>query len=95
MPASKEKITFLSNGSVTSAWFPWKGGVGLFSAEATWGGGAVTLQYKLPNSTAVAAGIDTTLAANGGGLFELPPCEIRALVATATAVYATAIHVGD
>jgi len=95
MPASKGKVVLLSNEAVTSEWKQWPGGVGLFSAEATWGGGSVSLEYKLPNGTAVAAGANTTLTANGGGLFELPPCQIRAAVVVATAAYATAAHRGE
>lgn len=95
MPASKGKLTLLSNAAATSASFPWPGGVGIFMAEATWGGGTVKLQYQTPNSSWVDAGVETTLTANGGGVFELPPCNIRASVATATAVYATATHRGD
>jgi hypothetical protein len=79
----------------TSAAKIWPGGVGIFMAEATFGGGSVKLQYKLPNANWIDAGPDTSLTANGGGVFELPPCEIRAAVATATAVYATATHRGD
>lgn len=95
MGAAKGKVVLLENAAADSSAAEWKGGAGVFSAEATWGGGTVTLQYKLPNGTWVAAGPDTTLAANGGGVFELPPCQIRAAVATATAVYATAVHIGD
>jgi len=87
-------IDLLSNVSATGSWFNWPGGRGVFSAEATWGGGTVKLQYKGPNGTAVDAGTDTTLTANGGGVFELPACQIRANVATATAVYAFARGTG-
>jgi len=59
--------------------------------EANWGGGAVKLQVKGPNGTAIDVGPDTSLSANGGGNFELPPCELRANVATATAIYAIAV----
>ena len=92
--ASKGKVTLLSNASATGSWLQWPGGSGLFSVEATWGGGTVKLQYKAPNGTAVDAGPYTTLTANGGGIFDLPPGEIRANVATATAVYASAVHIG-
>lgn len=66
----------------------WGGGRGVFSATATWGGGSVKLQYMLPDGTWADVGAHTTLMANGGGGFELPRCEIRAVVATATAAYA-------
>lgn len=52
------------------------------------------LQYKGPNGTAIDAGTDTTLTADGGGVFELPAGQIRASVATATAVYASARGTG-
>ena len=82
-----------SNISATPATvFTWPGGVGMFSAEATWGGGTVSLEFKTPNGTWIAVGADTTLTANGGAGFLLPAgTEIRAAVTTATAVYAYAI----
>lgn len=95
MPSSKGKFVLLSNAAATGSSFAWPGGTGVFMAEATWGGGSVSLQYQLPNGAWVAAGADTTLTANGGGVFELPPCNIRAAVSVATAAYATATHVGD
>lgn len=84
----------LVNASATGAWMQWPGGRGLFSAEATFGGGTVSLQFMGPNGAAITAGVDTTLTAAGGGIFDLPPCQIRATVATATAVYATASQLG-
>jgi hypothetical protein len=96
MSASKGTITLLSNGSATSSEKIWPGGVGVFMAHATFGGGSVKLQYKLPDgSTWTDAGADTSLTADGGGVFELPPCNIRAAVATATGVYAAVTHRGD
>jgi hypothetical protein len=86
-----QKLDFLSNGSATTLYFPWRGGPGTFLVEATFGGGSVKLQVKGPNGTAIDVGTDTTLAANGGGNFDLPPCELRAAVTTATAVYAIAV----
>lgn len=80
----------LSNASETGSWVSWPGGRGVFTVEATWGGGTVKLQYKGPNGTAIDAGSDATLTANGGCVFELPAVDIRANVATATAVYANA-----
>ena len=72
--------------------FTWPGGVGMFSAEATWGGGTVSLEFKTPNGTWIAVGADTTLTANGGAGFLLPAgTAIRAAVTTATAVYAYAV----
>lgn len=95
MSSSKGKITLLNNVAATGSSFVWPGGTGVFMAEATWGGGSVSLEYQLPNGAWVAAGPETTLTANGGGVFELPPCNIRASVSVATGVYATATHRGD
>ena len=82
--------TLLSNASATGSAASWGGGRGVFTAEGTWGGGTVKLQFKTANGTWVDYGSATTLTANGSGVFELPACEIRAHVATATAVYAYA-----
>ena len=78
------------NASATGGEVSWPGGEGVFMAEATWGGGTVKLQFKTPNGTWIDAGTETTLTANGAGAFLLPPCLIRASIATATAVYAYA-----
>jgi hypothetical protein len=65
----------------------WPGGKGFFCAEATWGGGSVKLQVKMPNGT-YADVASSTLSANGGLMVELPAGDVKAVVATATAVYA-------
>lgn len=85
----QQELTLLSNASATGDWFTWKGGSGTFLATGT-GFGTVKLQVLGPNGTAIDVGSDTTLTANGGGNFTLGPCKIRANVASATAVYATA-----
>ena len=86
-------MVLASNASETpSTEFLWPGGLGLFTAEATWGGGTVSLQFKTVNGTWIAVGTNTTLTANGGGGFILPAgTSIRAAITTATAVYAYAI----
>lgn len=67
----------------------WPGGLGVFSATATWGGGNVSLQLLTPDNTWVAVGTDTTLTANGAAGFILPFGQrIRVAITTATAVYA-------
>ena len=86
-------IVLASNASATGDWVAWPGGRGEFRVEATWGGGTVKLQCKGPNGTAQDVGTDTTLSANGGGIFELGAGEIRANVATATGVYAMALAI--
>jgi hypothetical protein len=86
-----QKLQFLSNEAATSGALPWRGGPGTFLAKAT-GFGTVKLQVLLPDQTTwFDVGADTTLTADGGGNFDLPPCQLRANVATATAVYAVAV----
>ena len=86
-------IVLASNASATGDWVAWPGGRGEFRVEATWGGGTVKLQCKGPNGTAQDVGTDTTLTADGGGIFELGAGEIRANVATSTGVYAMALAI--
>lgn len=83
----------LSNASATGAAVQWGGGMGVFTASGTWAGATVTLQYLSPNgSTYVAMGTDTTLSADGGGVFFYPPGLIRAAVSGGppSAMYAQA-----
>ena len=91
--SANSAIVLGSNISATpSTVFLWTGGIGMFSVEATWGGGTVSLEFKTLNGTWIAVGADTTLTANGGGAFLLPAgTAIRAAVTTATAVYAYAV----
>lgn len=86
-------VSILSNASATSAAKKWPGGVGLFAVKATWGGGSVALQFQLPDGSTWVTPTDGSLTADGGLIFELPPCLIRAAVTTATAVYARADRV--
>lgn len=86
-----QAAALLTNAAATSAAYVWKGGEGTFMAKATWGGGTVKLQFLGPDGTTwIDAGSNTTLTADGGGNFSLPAgTNIRANVATATAVYAS------
>lgn len=86
-------IVLASNASATGAWFMWPGGRGEFRVEATWGGGTVKLQCKGPNGTEQDVGVNTTLTADGGGIFDLGAGEIRCYIDTATGVYAMALRV--
>ena len=79
----------LDNASATSSPAQWGGGRGVFCAVATWGGGSVALEYLGPGGASWIT-VGTALTANGLAAFELPPGQIRAAVATATAVYARA-----
>jgi hypothetical protein len=88
-------LTLLSNGTATGAWLEWRGGQGLFTAEATWNGATIKLQFKTSNGTILDAGTDTTLTANGGGRFFLPLTEIRVNVSgSPTGVYSYAQKFG-
>jgi hypothetical protein len=86
-----QALKFLTNANATSAWLPWRGGSGTFLVEAAWGGGSVTLQIKGPNGAPIDVGAGTSFTANGCANFELPPCELRAGVLTATSVHAVAV----
>lgn len=86
-------IVLASNASATGDWVAWPGGRGEFRVEGTFGGGTVKLECKGPNGTAQDVGADTTLSADGGGIFELGAGEIRANIATATGVYAMALAI--
>lgn len=97
------RVPLLIGGSATSASNTWPGGKGLFSVDATFGGGSVALEYQIvpgtawiPASVVSTAGVYTAapLLANGGFVFELPRCNIRAAISgtvTAANVAATAI----
>lgn len=89
-----QRINLLANEAGTGQWKEWPGGCGLFSVDsATFGGGSVSLEYRLPGRNATPVGGDAILSAVGGCVFDLPGCEIRAVAATATAVYALAVKI--
>ncbi len=83
-------FTLLSNAAATGSAVAWPGGPMYFTGEATWGGGTVKLQLQSMNGTwlDVPSG---SLTANGILNLTVPAGNIRANVATATAVYAYAI----
>lgn len=87
--AASAGIELLSNASATGNPVAWPGGRGLFAVKAT-GFGTVSLQYLLPDGATWNTPTGAALTADGGVIFELPPTQIRAAVATATAVYARA-----
>ena len=85
--------TLLTNASATGSDVYISGGMYVFLAEATFGGGTVKLQIKLPqgNYADVTSG---SLTANGMTVgLNLPPGTYRANVATATAVYASLVRI--
>jgi hypothetical protein len=82
-------FTLLANASSASddVEITWHGGSAWFAADATFGGGTVKLQYKLPNGT----WIDVPSASHtalGVVAVNVPAGLVRANVATSTAVYA-------
>jgi len=82
-------ITLALNAAATGNSITWPGGPGVFSAEATWGGGNVVLQTLTPYGTWMAVGADGTLLANGMVGFILPAnAQVRVAITTATAVCA-------
>lgn len=86
----------LNNSSGTGAAAVWSGGAGVFSACGTFGGATITLQFMGPDeATWLAVGADTTLTAQGGAYFILPPGKIRAAVSggSPSALYARADQV--
>ena len=82
----------LSNSSSDSDEFIWPGGDGVFDAVATWGGGSASLEFLQADATTwTAVSSNTTLSANGAGVFTLGEgTKIKVNVTTATAVYARA-----
>jgi hypothetical protein len=94
MPSDTENI-LLNNAAATGTSVRWTGGRGVFVVpSATWNGATVALHWSIDNSTflPVDRSGDTyvTLTANGAGIFELPPCHLKAVVTGGppSAVYA-------
>ncbi len=89
-------LKLLTNASATSdGTHQWPGGKGVYAVKATFGGGSVALQFRLPDHATWFTPTDGSLTADGGVVFELPPCLVRALVTTATAVYATMARIPE
>lgn len=89
MPYEAGSFLLLDNAAVTGPTAKWPGGRGVFSVPAgTFSGATVELQWRTHGTTwlDVDRSGDTfvTFTAAGAGLFELPPCEIRALVVGGT-----------
>lgn len=78
-----DKYTFSADGQSDTV--NWLGGKGCFVCYGTWGGGTATLQFSVDSGTTwLDAGTDTTITANGGGIFELPVCQLRVDLASST-----------
>ena len=92
MAYSKGRDTLLNHASATGAAVQWPGGRGVFTLPAgTISGATVKLQYSPDDGTTyldVDRSGDTfvtfTAVGGAGGLFELPPCLIKAAVSGGT-----------
>jgi hypothetical protein len=81
-------VVLLSNAGVgNGSDVVFSGGKAAFMAEATFGGGSVKLQIKLPQGTYFDVP-SASLTAAGFYVTDLPAGTYRAVAATATAVYA-------
>ncbi len=89
----KGKLVLTSNSS-TPAYLNWHGGRCMLIANATWGGGNIKLQTPGPDASGTATDIaNSTLSANGTLNLDLPPGQYKVVITTATAVYASLIHI--
>jgi len=102
--SSSAGTTLLTNGSATSDWVRWDGGMGVATIAGTFGGTSATLEYLGPNNTtglpikAMADdGAQTTVALTAAGTigFILPPGRIRVVLTggTPSAIFARADRV--
>lgn len=82
-----------TDGSTTGSAFRWPGGTGAFLVDGTIGGATITLEWSIDGTNFVAAGTDTTLTDEGGGLFTLPECLIRAKTAGGSGSSITALAI--
>ncbi len=90
---NRGSVQLLENaGAVSGADVSWFGGKTAFIAEATFGGGSVKLQIKLPQGS-YADVASVTLSAAGIYVTDLPPGTYRAVATTATANYCRLVHI--
>jgi hypothetical protein len=87
----KGKLTLASGGAAAAAQ-NWPGGKAMFIAKATWGGGNVKLQMPAGDGTYVDVA-NSTLSADGTLTVELPAGNVKAVITTATDVYASLHHI--
>jgi hypothetical protein len=93
MPTSTEAKSF-SNIAATTAAFALLGGKYQVSAVATFGGGSVKFQILGPDGVSfISPAAATDFTAAGEAVVELPPCQARFTIATASAVYASACRI--
>lgn len=92
---SVDQSTYGAGGGVD-----YPGGLGKFFVEATFGGGNVALQIQSPNGTwlpieSYASSTAISITANGVATFIAPAGRMRAVITTATAVFAYIIGCPD
>lgn len=85
-------VILMENGTGNGSDKTVEGGHYAFVAEATFGGGTVKLQIKLPQGT-YADVSSVTLSAAGMVAAFLPPGTYRAVATTATAAYARIVRI--
>lgn len=96
--ARRIRLDLILNDVGASVAQDWPGGDGVFTAEATFGGGNIALQMQTPNGTWVpvinyATTTAISITATGMANFRAPACKMRAVVTTSTAVFAYATGV--
>lgn len=96
------KVDLISNGSATGSWQYWPGGKGQLAVVGTFGGASVTLEMQGPDPAGTAieielldstgAFVSVPVTSAGAYVFELPDCNIRAVVTggTPSGLYAQA-----
>lgn len=77
---------YFENISATTAAFILKGGLYGVTANATWGGGSVTLQRLAADGSTYVTCL-TAITADGYATVSLPPGTYKLAVATASAIY--------
>lgn len=85
--APQDDYFTITNASATSSAFYLRGGKYGVVVSATFGGGTVTLQILSPDGTTYVTAL-TAFSAAGYATVDLPPCQCKLAIATATAVYA-------
>lgn len=96
--ARRARLDLVVNDVGASVAQQWQGGSGVFTGEGTFGGGNIALQMLTQNGTWVPVNAECTLTpisltAAGMANFKAPATQLRAVVTTATAVFAYAIGV--
>lgn len=79
-------IRLATAASATTTGVQWPGGKGVFSVQATWGGGTVAFQFQIADDSTWLTPTDGSLTADGAFIVELPPCLVRVSITTATGV---------